>query len=302
MSADGKSGGASAPGAAQQEPISAAGRRRRAILKRLLKKPGFVFGIFVLVPLVLVAVFAPQIAPYPPDMLDPGRFQPPLSPGHLLGTDNLGRDILSRLIYGARLSLLVGVVVIGIGASVGSLLGVTAGYFGGVIDNVIMRVTDMLLAFPDILLALMVITVLGPGLFNVMIALGVASIPGFTRLVRSTTLEVRELEFVEASRALGNRSAGLLLRHVLPNVFQPVLVVASLGVATAILAAAGLSFIGLGAPPGAAEWGAMLNDARTYMRRAWWMATMPGVTITLAVLAISLLGEALREAFDPKLG
>lgn len=302
MGADGKSGGASAPGTTQQEPISAAGRRRRAILKRLMKKPGFVFGIFVLVPLVLVAVFAPQIAPYPPDMLDPGRFQPPLSPGHLLGTDNLGRDILSRLIYGARLSLLVGVVVIGIGASVGSLLGVTAGYFGGVIDNVIMRVTDMLLAFPDILLALMVITVLGPGLFNVMIALGVASIPGFTRLVRSTTLEVRELEFVEASRALGNRSLGLLLRHVLPNVFQPVLVVASLGVATAILAAAGLSFIGLGAPPGAAEWGAMLNDARTYMRRAWWMATMPGVTITLAVLAISLLGEALREAFDPKLG
>lgn len=302
MSGDGKPGGARAPEVTQQEPISAAGRRRRAILKRLLKKPGFVFGVFVLVPLVLVAVFAPQIAPYPPDMLDPGRFQPPLSPGHLLGTDNLGRDILSRLIYGARLSLLVGVVVIGIGASIGSLLGVTAGYFGGVIDNVIMRVTDMLLAFPDILLALMVITVLGPGLFNVMIALGVASIPGFTRLVRSTTLEVRELEFVEASRALGNRSAGLLLRHVLPNVFQPVLVVASLGVATAILAAAGLSFIGLGAPPGAAEWGAMLNDARTYMRRAWWMATMPGVTITLAVLAISLLGEALREAFDPKLG
>lgn len=302
MSGDGKPGGARAPEVTQQEPISAAGRRRRAILKRLLKKPGFVFGVFVLVPLVLVAVFAPQIAPYPPDMLDPGRFQPPLSPGHLLGTDNLGRDILSRLIYGARLSLLVGVVVIGIGASIGSLLGVTAGYFGGVIDNVIMRVTDMLLAFPDILLALMVITVLGPGLFNVMIALGVASIPGFTRLVRSTTLEVRELEFVEASRALGNRSLGLLLRHVLPNVFQPVLVVASLGVATAILAAAGLSFIGLGAPPGAAEWGAMLNDARTYMRRAWWMATMPGVTITLAVLAISLLGEALREAFDPKLG
>lgn len=302
MGADGKSGGAPIPEAARQEPISAAGRRRRAILKRLLKKPGFVFGVFVLVPFVLVAVFAPQLAPYPPDALDPGRFQPPLSPGHLLGTDNLGRDILSRLIYGARLSLLVGVVVIGIGASIGSLLGVTAGYFGGVVDNVIMRVTDMLLAFPDILLALMVITVLGPGLFNVMIALGVASIPGFTRLVRSTTLEVRELEFVEASRALGNRSLGLLLRHVLPNVFQPVLVVASLGVATAILAAAGLSFIGLGAPPGAAEWGAMLNDARTYMRRAWWMATMPGVTITLAVLAISLLGEALREAFDPKLG
>ncbi len=276
--------------------------RRKATLKRLLRKPGFLFGVLVLVPLVAAAVFAPQLAPYDPGALDSARLLPPGSAGHVLGTDNLGRDILSRMMYGGRLSLFVGIVVVGIGASIGSLLGVIAGYFGGVVDNVIMRVTDVMLAFPDILLALLLITMLGPGIFNVMIALGFASIPGFTRLVRSSTLEVRNLEFVEASRALGNRPLRLLLRHVLPNVFQPVIVVASLGVATAILAAAGLSFIGLGAAPGTAEWGAMLNDARTYMRRAWWLATVPGVTITLAVLAISLMGEALREAFDPRIG
>ncbi len=289
-------------GTATAAPREARSGRRRATFKRLLRKPGFVFGVLVLVPLVLSAVFAPQLAPYDPSAMSSARLLPPGSPGHLLGTDNVGRDVLSRMMYGGRLSLFVGIVLIGIGASAGSLLGVIAGYFGGVVDNVIMRVTDVMLAFPDILLALLLITMLGPGIFNVMIALGFATIPGFTRLVRSSTLEVRSLEYVEASRALGNRSLRLLLRHVLPNVFQPVIVVASLGVATAILAAAGLSFIGLGAAPGTAEWGAMLNDARTYMRRAWWLATVPGVTITLAVLAISLMGEALREAFDPRIG
>lgn len=278
------------------------GKRRRAKLRRLLRKPGFLFGLLVLVPFALMALLAPHLAPHAPDAITPNRFLPPGSEGYLLGTDNLGRDILSRIMYGGRISLLVGVVVMGIGAIAGSILGMVAGYLGGVVDNVIMRLTDMMLAFPDILLALMIITVLGPGLFNVMIALGVSSIPGFTRLVRSTTLEVRELEFVEASRALGTGHVRILLTHLLPNVFQPVLVVASLGMATAILAAAGLSFIGLGAPTGTAEWGAMLNDARTYMRRAWWLATFPGIAITLAVLAISLFGEALREAFDPRLG
>lgn len=276
--------------------------KRATLLARLLRKPGFVFGALVIVPLVVAAVFAPQLAPYAPDSMDAERYLPPGSSGHWLGTDNVGRDILSRIMHGGRISLLVGVVVVGIGATVGSVLGVVAGYLRGAVDNVIMRVMDVMLAFPDILLALIVITMLGPGIFNVMIALGVASVPVYTRLARGATLAVRELEFVEASRALGTDSLRLLFRHVLPNVFQPVLVVASLGVATAILAAAGLSFIGLGAPPSTAEWGAMLNDARNYMRRAWWLATMPGVTITLAVLAISLLGEAVREVLDPRIG
>lgn len=277
-------------------------QRRRRLMLRLLRKPGFVFGVLVLLPLVIAAVFAPQLAPYPPESMDGPRYLPPGSPGYWLGTDNLGRDILSRLIHGARISLSVGLVVVGIGAGVGSVLGILAGYLRGTVDNVIMRVMDVLLAFPDILLALIVITMLGPGIFNVMIALGFASVPVYTRLARGATLAVRELEFVEASRALGTNSARLLFRHVLPNVVQPVIVVASLGVATAILAAAGLSFLGLGAPPGIAEWGAMLNDARNYMRRAWWLATVPGVTITLAVLAIGLLGETIREVLDPRIG
>lgn len=283
---------------ATRSPVTDRGGR---LLARLLRKPGFIVGIAFLLPLILAAVLAPQLAPHPPDAMYDDRYMPPGSPGYLLGTDNLGRDILSRLMHGARLSLLVGFVVVGIGATVGTLLGVIAGYLRGVVDNVLLRIMDVMLAFPDILLALIVITMLGPGLLNVMIALGVAAIPGYTRIARSATLEVSQLEYVEATRALGTPRWRVLLRHVIPNMFQPVLVVATLGVATAILAAAGLSFIGLGAPPGTPEWGAMLSDARTYMRRAWWMATIPGLTITLAVLSISLMGEAVRDVLDPRL-
>lgn len=269
--------------------------------RKIVRKPGFVFGVLVLVPLALGAVFADQLAPYAPNDMLNQRYAPPLSEGHLLGTDNLGRDILSRLLYGARLSLVVGFLAIAIALGFGTVLGVVAGYVKGALDNVIMRVMDVLLAFPDILLALIVITMLGPGLQNVMIALGVSAIPTYTRLARGATLEVAAFDFVEASRSLGTSRLRILFKHIVPNMFQPVLVVATLGVAGAILAAAGLSFIGLGAPPGTPEWGAMLSDARTYMRRAWWLATIPGLTITLTVLAISLMGEALRDVLDPKL-
>lgn len=288
--------------AGPQVTSAAPGRGGRALklARKFWRKPGFVMGVMILVPMVLAAIFAGHVAPYAPDSMDGARYLPPFSPGHPLGTDNLGRDILSRLIYGGRLSLTVGLVAVGIGAGVGSVFGVIAGYVGGALDNVIMRVMDVMLAFPDILLALIIITMLGPSMGNVMIALGVAGIPAYTRLARSATLTVRELEFVEASRALGTRTFRLLFGQVLPNVIQPVIVVASLGVATSILAAAGLSFLGLGAPAGTAEWGAMLNDARNYMRRAWWLATMPGVTITLAVLSISLMSEAVREVLDPR--
>lgn len=269
--------------------------------RKIWRKPGFVFGVLVLVPMALAAIFANYVAPYSPNDMLNQRYVPPLSPGHLLGTDNLGRDILSRLVFGARLSLVVGFLAISIALTAGTVLGVVAGYMKGAVDNVIMRIMDVLLAFPDILLALIMITMLGPGLQNVMIALGVAAIPGYTRLARGATLEVAAFDFVEASRSLGTSRVRILFRHVLPNMFQPVLVVATLGVAGAILAAAGLSFIGLGAPPGTPEWGAMLSDARTYMRRAWWIATIPGIAITLTVLAISLMGEALRDVLDPKL-
>lgn len=269
--------------------------------RKIWRKPGFVFGVLVLVPMALAAIFANYVAPYSPNDMLNQRYVPPLSPGHLLGTDNLGRDILSRLVFGARLSLVVGFLAISIALTAGTVLGVVAGYMKGAVDNVIMRIMDVLLAFPDILLALIMITMLGPGLQNVMIALGVAAIPGYTRLARGATLEVAAFDYVEASRSLGTSRVRILFRHVLPNMFQPVLVVATLGVAGAILAAAGLSFIGLGAPPGTPEWGAMLSDARTYMRRAWWIATIPGIAITLTVLAISLMGEALRDVLDPKL-
>lgn len=272
-----------------------------AFWRKIWRKPGFVFGVLVLVPMALAAILANHLAPYAPNDMLNQRYVPPFSPGHLLGTDNLGRDILSRLVFGARLSLVVGFLAIGIAMTAGTVLGVVAGYLKGAVDNVIMRIMDVLLAFPDILLALIMITMLGPGLQNVMIALGVAAIPGYTRLARGATLEVAAFDYVEASRSLGTSRFRILLRHVLPNMFQPVLVVATLGVAGAILAAAGLSFIGLGAPPGTPEWGAMLSDARTYMRRAWWIATIPGIAITLTVLAISLMGEALRDVLDPKL-
>lgn len=268
--------------------------------RTLLRKPTFVIGAVFLLVLALAAIFAPSLAPYAPDSMDNQRYVPPGSE-HLFGTDNLGRDILSRLLYGARQSLTVGFVVVGLAATVGTLLGITAGYLRGVVDSVLMRIMDVMLAFPDILLALIIITMLGPSLVNVMIALGIAGVPGYTRIARSATLEVSELEFIEASRALGSRRLLILLRHILPNMFQPILVVATLGVAGAILAAAGLSFIGLGAEPGTPEWGAMLSDARTYMRRAWWMAAIPGLMITLTVLAINLVGDAVRDALDPRL-
>lgn len=266
----------------------------------LLRKPTFVIGSVFLLILALAAIFAPSLAPFAPDSMDNQRYVPP-GGEHLFGTDNLGRDILSRLLYGARQSLTVGFVVVGLAATVGTLLGITAGYLRGVVDSVLMRIMDVMLAFPDILLALIIITMLGPSLINVMIALGIAGVPGYTRIARSATLEVSELEFIEASRALGSRRLLILLRHILPNMFQPILVVATLGVAGAILAAAGLSFIGLGAEPGTPEWGAMLSDARTYMRRAWWMAAIPGLMITLTVLAINLVGDAVRDALDPRL-
>ena len=270
------------------------------VWRRLLRKPAAVVSLVYLALLVLAAVFAPAIAPLDPEEMYADRYHPPGGP-YLLGTDNLGRDIFSRLVYGSRLSLSVGFIAVGIAVTGGTALGLLAGYFGGRVDQVIMRLVDVMLAFPGILLALVIIAILGSSLANVMIAIGIATMPTFTRLVRGSTLEVKELEYVDAARAAGAGPVKLMLRHILPNVIQPVIVMATLGMATAILSAAGLSFIGLGAPPGTPEWGAMLSDARSYMRQAWWMAVFPGVAITLTVLAINLLGDALRDVLDPRL-
>lgn len=279
--------------------------RRQSLLaitwRQLRQNPLAIGAMVVLVLQVLVAIFAPLVAPYDPLQQDfRAALQGP-TPAHLFGTDDVGRDILSRVIYGTRISLRVGLIAVSISCVIGVLLGLAAGYYGGWVENAIMRVMDVLLAFPGLLLALAIIAVLGPGLFNVMIAVGLGNVPVYTRLTRASTLSVRERDYVLAARALGFSNARIMLRYILPNVIPPVIALATLGVAGAILTAAGLSFIGLGAQPPTPEWGAMLTQGRQYLQKAWWFTVFPGLAIMITVLAINILGDALRDALDPKL-
>lgn len=269
--------------------------------RQLRRNPLAITAMVILAIQVFIAIFAPLIAPYDPLQQN---FQVALQPpslAHPFGTDDVGRDILSRIIYGTRISLRVGLIAVTISSVLGVLLGLAAGYYGGWVDNTIMRVMDVLLAFPGLLLALAIIAVLGPGLFNVMIAVGLGSVPVYTRLTRASTLSVRERDYVLAARALGFRNRRIMLRYILPNVIPPVIALATLGVAGAILTAAGLSFIGLGAQPPTPEWGAMLTQGRQYLQKAWWFTVFPGLAIMITVLAINILGDALRDALDPKL-
>jgi len=220
---------------------------------------------------------------------------------NILGTDDLGRDMLSRLIYGARVSLMVGLVSVGIALVLGTFFGAIAGYFGGWPDNIIMRVMDIILAFPGILLAIVIVAYLGPGLKNAMVAIGVISIPRFARIVRASVLEENEKDYVLAARAVGARHRRILFNAVLPNCMAPIIVQASLGFGSAILDAAGLSFLGLGAQPPIPEWGAMIAMGRSMILRAWWVMTFPGIAILLGVLGFNLLGDGLRDALDPRL-
>jgi peptide/nickel transport system permease protein len=229
-----------------------------------------------------------------------GPMGPP-GPQHLMGTDNFGRDIFSRVIYGTRISLSMGVVAIAVAVVLGTAMGILAGIYGGWVDSVLMRLVDALMAFPGILLALAIAAMLGPGVYNAMVAVGIAYIPSFARLVRSSVLQVREMPYIEAARALGCGDARLIRAHVLPNVVTPILVLASLGVAGAILFGASLSFLGLGAQPPTPEWGIMLSDGRQFMRSAWWIMAFPGLAITITVMAANLLGDGLRDALDPRL-
>jgi peptide/nickel transport system permease protein len=275
------------------------GSRLRRLGRRFVRRPGALAGGVVVLAFVAVALFAPVLAPADPNEISPDRRLPP-SAAHPFGTDELGRDVLSRVIYGARVSLRVGLVAIGIALTAGTLLGVVAGYFGGKVDTLISRVTDVMLAFPGILLAIAIVAVLGPGLFNVMIAVGIDAVPVYTRTARASTLTVKELEYVVGARTMGAAHARIVLRHVLPNVVAPLIVLATIGVAGSILAAAGLSYIGLGAQPPTAEWGAMLSSARSYLRDSWWMATFPGLAIVVVVLALNLFGDGLRDVLDPR--
>lgn len=272
----------------------------RIVRRQLKRNKGAMFGLYIVIALILVAVFAPWIAPYDPVAVSSDAMQGP-SLSHLSGTDVYGRDVLSRVIHGSRFSLWIGVISVSIGLIVGVSVGVIGGYFGGKIDAVIVMLTDAMLAFPSILLALAVIAVLGPGLRNVMIAVGISSIPRYARLARSTTLSLREELYVEGARAIGAGSTRIMLRHIIPNIIGPIVVLATLSLPTAILTAAGLSYLGLGAQPPTPEWGLLVSDGRKYLRHAWWISTFPGIAIMITVLSVNLLGDGLRDANDPRL-
>ncbi len=273
----------------------------REVWRRLNKNKAAMFGLLIMFILILMAILAPYIAPYGYDDQDLlARFQTP-NRTHIMGTDNLGRDIFSRVIYGARISLMVGLIAVGIAMIIGGLLGAVAGFYGGKLDNVIMRLIDILLAIPSILLAISIVAALGPELKNVMIAVGVGSIPSYARIVRASVLSLREQEFIEAARAVGASDTRLIIKHIIPNSLAPIIVQSTIGVAGAILSAAGLGFIGLGIQPPQAEWGAMLNSGRHYIRDYPHMTFFPGLSIMITIFALNLLGDGLRDALDPRL-
>ncbi len=274
--------------------------RSNPFWKRLKKNRLALLGGGLLGFFLLVAVGAPILAPSDPLAQDLyNRLNPP-SLSHPFGTDDFGRDLLSRVIYGSRISLRIGTVAVMIALVVGSLVGLVAGYWGGLLDQLLMRAMDLMLAFPSILLAIGIVAVLGPGLENAMLAVGTVAIPQYARLVRASVLTIREQEYVAAARALGAGDFRILFLAVLPNCLAPLIVQSTLGLATAILDAAGLSFLGLGAQPPVPEWGAMLNGGRELILSAPWVLTFPGLAIFLSVLGFNLLGDGLRDALDPR--
>ena len=275
--------------------------RLMIILRRLWKNKASVLGLATVLFLVSVCILAPYIAPNDPLKLDiPNRLKSPSSK-YLLGTDQFGRDILSRLLYGGRLSLGVGIISVVLGLVPGVVLGLLSGFLRGNVDTAIMRGVDIMMAMPSILLALLIVTVLGPGIVNTMIAVGIGGIPSMTRLVRGKVLSVRETEYVEAARSIGATDRRIMLKHILPNCTASIIVVATLRLPSSIIMAASLSFIGLGAQAPTPEWGAMLATGRHFLTTAWWICTFPGLAIFLSVLGLNLFGDGLRDALDPKL-
>ncbi|MGH2618638.1 MAG: ABC transporter permease, partial [Thermomicrobiales bacterium] len=266
--------------------------------RRFLTIPAAVVGAGLIVILVLAAVFAPLLTPYDYAEIAPLEAYAPPSREHLMGTDKFGRDVFTRVLYGGRISLTVGLIAIAIGASIGVSVGLAAGYFGGLIDEASMRVLDILLAFPGILLAMGVVAMLGPDLRNLMIAVGIGYIAGFARLMRGNVLAARTFDYVLAAEAIGGRAGTIMGRHILPNIAAPLIVYTTLSVASAILTAAGLSFLGLGAKPPSPEWGIMLSDGRETLNRAWWVSLFPGLAILVTTLSINFVVDGLRIALD----
>ncbi|MFP4346878.1 MAG: nickel transporter permease [Thermodesulfobacteriota bacterium] len=293
-----------------QVPRGAADKSRSPLLESLLrlrKNKIAMAGLVIISLFLIMALFSPWIAPHDPlkqslyDKLQPPVWEEKGTWTYPLGTDDFGRDLLSRIIYGSRISMLVGVVAVTISLFFGTLAGAVAGFYGGIVDNIIMRLMDILLAFPSILLAIVIVAFLGPSLENAMIAIGVVSIPRYARIVRGSVLEEYSKDYVQSARALGARDTRLIFVHILPNCLAPLIVQTTLGFASAILEAAALSFLGLGAQPPTPEWGAMLANGRALILRAWWAVTFPGLMILCAVLGFNLLGDGLRDALDPRL-
>lgn len=270
-------------------------------LKRLKRNKLAMLGLAIVIALILIALFAPLIAPYDPiarikedSSLAPNR-------AHLFGTDLLGRDILSRVIFGSRISIEVGIIAVGISVMIGLFLGALSGYFGNIPDTVIMRIADIFFAFPYILGAIAIMTVLGPGVINIFIAIGILGWASFARIFRSSILTIKNKEYIEAARALGASNYRIITKHIFPNAFAPIIVYATMNVGTAIIVEAALSFLGLGVQPPTAAWGKMLAESLDYIDIAPWMMVFPGLAIVITVLGFVLLGDGLRDAFDPKL-
>ena len=278
--------------------------RRRAAgsraLRRLKRNRAAIAGLIVFIAIVVMAIAAPLIAPYNPNALNPVDSLQAPGGKYLLGTDSFGRDTLSRVIYGSRTSVQVGFVAVTISVIGGAMLGLISGYYRGWVDMLVTRLTDVMLAFPGILLALVIIAVLGRNLPSAMIAVGISAMPAYIRVVRGSVLSVREHDYVVASQVIGCSNTRILARHILPNVIAPVIVLATLGIPNAIIAGASLSFLGLGIQPPTADWGEMLSSGRAHFAIAWWLSVFPGLAIVVTVLAINLFGDGLRDALDPR--
>ena len=268
---------------------------------RFRKRPVAVIGLVLVLSCIIVALLTPWIAPYDPYTPDFTKILKKPGGEHLLGTDELGRDVFSRILYGSRISLMVGLVTVGIAALIGVPLGLTAGYYGGAFDNIVMRCIDVLMAFPSILLAIVIVSILGPSLQNAVIAVAVFTIPGFARLARGEVLGIKNQEYIEAAKAMGANDAWILLWHILPNIISPLIVWSTLNVSSAILTAAGLGFLGLGAQPPSPEWGTMLARGREYLLVAPHATTYIGLAILILALGLNLMGDGLRDVLDPKL-
>jgi peptide/nickel transport system permease protein len=275
-------------------------KRSSTFSRRLLHNKLAVAGLVVVLLLFAVSIFAPAIAPYDPNAIDLKNILMPPGRGHFLGTDQLGRDILSRMIWGARISLKVGFVAVGIATLIGTILGTISGYYGGIVDMLIMRAVDLMLCFPSFFLILTVIAVLEPSIWNIMAVIGFTSWMGVARLIRAEILTIREREFILAARSQGAGDLRIIIKHIIPNAMAPVLVSATLGVAGAILTESALSFLGIGVQPPTPSWGNMLTAGKDNLEYAWWLSLFPGVAILITVLGYNLLGEGIRDALDPR--